>query len=59
MSGEKKPLLSPTSPSTRDPFVVNTLNSRPEDHDEEGLKFIAQHSRYKYYAKLHHKEKLV
>lgn len=59
MSREKQPLLSPLSPSARDPFVVNTLNSGPEDHDEEGLKFIAQHSRYKYYAKLHQKEKLV
>jgi len=59
MSSEKEPLLSHTSPTSRDPFVVNNLNSGYEDQDNQSLKFIAQHTRYRYYAKLHHKEKLI
>ena len=59
MSSEKQPLIRPTSPSSRDPFVINALNSGPVDHDVEDMKYVAQHARYKYYTKLHHKEKLV
>ena len=56
---EKKPLLAGRdlcSP-TRDPFEVSSLNSAELDADS--LKILAQHSRYKYYTKLHKKEPLV
>ncbi len=55
---EKKPLLERAAQSPRDPFVVNSLNYSNEFQDGS-LNVLAQHSRYKYYAKLHTKEKLV
>ncbi len=56
---EKKPLLSKGAQTpTRDPFVVNSLNYSTEVEDGS-INVLAQHNRYKYYAKLHTKEKLV
>ena len=59
MSKEKEPLLSPSSPTSRDPFVINSLNSLSDLRNEENQRLLAQHTRYKYYTKLHPKERLV
>eukprot|EP00794_Sanderia_malayensis_P008019 gene8019-8878_t len=51
---EKTPLLDK---SARDPFVISSLNQSNDENSS--LDVIAQHNRYKYYAKLHTKEKLI